>query len=470
VSDKSGNHGGDLGVWWWQGLRSVLLLRVDWGGLSVSPEILAWLAMAPFLVAIAIARLYIVGEAVFFPPALLYGWLGTVVAIWISWLLVPDRRLEGEPGPPSMAHLFAMLSSQSMFLLLVTGLSSLLVVRGLHLASEQEHQPVYLLTAWGLIAWMAATQLFLVWRIKTAAIGSRWTASIFVVALLATTVFVESPSYWSAAAVQGPEAAAREPFRLTQELIERQLSVLQEKLGAVGAGRAGAVNLYAITFAPYADEDVFRRESELVTHVMQQRFGADGKSIQLVNSAATAHEMPWATPLNLRRAIQRVADVMDRERDVLFIHLTSHGARSGQLAAAFWPLTVDVVTPALLKAWMDEAGIRYRIISVSACYSGSWLEPLSDPGTLVMTAADADHTSYGCGRGSEFTYFGRAMYAEELQRTWSFEQAHASARLLIERRERDAGKTDGYSNPQILMGDAIRPRLAQLAMERQARQ
>ena len=67
-----------------------------------------------------------------------------------------------------------------------------------------------------------------------------------------------------------------------------------------------------------------------------------------------------------------------------------------------------------------------------------------------MTAADANHTSYGCGRRSELTYFGRAMYAEELQRTWSFEQAHASARSVIEKREHDAGKTDGNSNPQIL--------------------
>jgi hypothetical protein len=80
-----------------------------------------------------------------------------------------------------------------------------------------------------------------------------------------------------------------------------------------------------------------------------------------------------------------------------------------------------------------------------------------------MTAADAEHTSYGCGRLSELTFFGRAVYDEQLRRhTRSFEAAHAAARPLIEQREQQAGKTDGYSNPQIRAGSAIRARLALL--------
>jgi hypothetical protein len=154
---------------------------------------------------------------------------------------------------------------------------------------------------------------------------------------------------------------------------------------------------------------------------------------------------------------------MDREEDVLFLHLTSHGARDGELSAWFWPMSVAAVTPADLKAWLDEAGIRHRVISISACYSGSWIAPLANDDTLVMTAADAEHTSYGCGRKSELTYFGRAMYDEQLRNnTLSFEEAHAAARSVIKEREEKAGKDDGYSNPQINVGPAIRPWLAQL--------
>ena len=74
-----------------------------------------------------------------------------------------------------------------------------------------------------------------------------------------------------------------------------------------------------------------------------------------------------------------------------------------------------------------------------------------------MTASDADHTSYGCGKKSPLTFFGRAMYDEQLRNsTLSFEQAHAAARVIIAQREKAAGKDDGYSNPQIKVGNAIR--------------
>lgn len=82
-----------------------------------------------------------------------------------------------------------------------------------------------------------------------------------------------------------------------------------------------------------------------------------------------------------------------------------------------------------------------------------------------MTAADAEHTSYGCGRHSELTYFGRAMFGEQLRRTLSFKDAHASARTVIEQREKDAKKTDGFSNPQIAVGTKIRETLARLVAQ-----
>ncbi|HEX5804680.1 MAG TPA: hypothetical protein VFY24_16825, partial [Azospira sp.] len=54
----------------------------------------------------------------------------------------------------------------------------------------------------------------------------------------------------------------------------------------------------------------------------------------------------------------------------------------------------------------------------------------------------------------------RALYDEQLRSTTrSFEQAHAAARPLIDQRERVAGKDDGFSNPQISTGTAIRERL-----------
>ena len=53
-----------------------------------------------------------------------------------------------------------------------------------------------------------------------------------------------------------------------------------------------------------------------------------------------------------------------------------------------WPLEVEDLTADQLRAMLDELGIRYRVVAVSACYSGGWIEPLQNEDTLIMTAAD----------------------------------------------------------------------------------
>lgn len=116
----------------------------------------------------------------------------------------------------------------------------------------------------------------------------------------------------------------------------------------------------------------------------------------------------------------------------------------------------------MLRGALDKAGIRHRVVAISACYSGGWIEPLASPDTLVMTAADATHTSYGCGSRSELTFFGRAVFDEQLRSTHSFEEAFAKAVPVIRQREDEAGKNDGFSNPQIEVGDSIKSYLKQL--------
>ncbi len=283
-----------------------------------------------------------------------------------------------------------------------------------------------------------------------------WTGALLALALATTP----------ASARKAAQPAPPPDLVLTQDVMEAQPELLAQRLSELHPQRPGVIDVYAITFAPYSDEDVFRKESKMVADVMTQRFDTQGRSIQLVNNVATVKQWPWATRKNLQRTLARVAKLMDRDEDVLFIHLTSHGAYDGELVAGFWPMTVEPVTPALLKAWLDEAGIRNRVISVSACYSGTWIKPLADEHTLIMTASDATHTAYGCGKESELTFFGRAVFDEQLRKqTLSFEDAHAAARKLIKERETKARKKDGYSNPQIKVGTLIKDPLARLQTE-----
>jgi len=442
--------------WIGEGTRTALFLPARWEGLIPTPGLVALLLLTGILLNVAFERLSIDGPAAFEWRAIAGGWIPTLVGIWACYLMRGSVRSTG--------HLFSMVLAQSLFISLVTGIVYVVLIRN-QLYSERVLGTAGMWALWLAPAvWGILAQLTLLSRDGNRHAGRMLVAGWSLVTASALQYAAQPPSFWN----PGDDTLQdqRPQLSLTQELMEAQPQLLAQRLKEIRRQRPGTVDVYAITFAPYSDEDVFRRESAMVTEVMTRRFGADGRSVQLVNHVQTVQQWPWATPRNLQRAIQRIAELMDRNEDILFLHLTSHGARNGELAAEFWPMTVTPVRPADLKAWLDEAGIRYRVISISACYSGSWIPPLAGDSTLVMTAADAEHTSYGCGRGSELTFFGRAMFDEQLRNhTLSFEAAHATARDIIKKREEEAGKDDGYSNPQISVGSAIKPRLARLEEE-----
>lgn len=428
-------------------------------------------------IVIGVQRLAIGGPARFDPSAIHAGWLASLLALGTCWVVVRGRDASGTlPDAPSVATLFSLLLSQQLLLSVLLGLVYVAAVFWVPVSVPDDIDALLDQVWLAALLWSALAALVLLWREAPRRVGLR--AAIVVYGVLSVVLQVMTPEarFWNDGAdvpadvvagnsSQTTEADGREgpvPMVLSQESIEAQARTLPAALDALAPGRPGVVDLYAITFAPYADEDVFSREATLVSDLMRSRFDASQRVVQLQNHALSVGELPWATPSNLHRAIQRIAAVMNLDEDILFIHLTSHGARDGQLAASLDPLSVDSVTPTQLNDWLNEAGVRYRVISISACYSGSWIAPLSGPGTLVMTAADADHTSYGCGSLSPLTFFGRAMYDEQLRHTRSFEEAFAAVRPVIEQREKEAGKTDGYSNPQIATGAAIREPLRRL--------
>jgi hypothetical protein len=448
--------------WIIEGARTSVFLRPRWHGLRTGPMLVACLVVADILLEIAVQRLYLPGSATFRWQAITGGWLGTALVAWNSYLLRPAPASTSNPrAAPTAAHMLTMLLAQGLGVGILFGALYVVLLRsGVY---TRKALPGWMLWALWLAPWVwtLVAQLLVLCRGGDKRRGLLPVAAATLIAGMAVVYFAGPPNFWRADR-EDRTAAPDKTLHLTQELMEAQSALLSQRLAGIAPRRNGEINLFVLTFAPY-DDDVFRRESGMVAQVMEQRFHAEGHVLQLVNHVDTLTTWPWATTLNLQRAIKRFASVMNRDEDILFIHLTSHGGSNGELAADYWPLEVDKLHPRELKRWLDEAGIRNRVISISACYSGSWIKPLVDDNTLVMTAADADHTSYGCGSKSELTFFGRAMYDEQLRnKTLSFEEAYRVAREVIAKREQEAGKDDGFSNPQIAMGKQIRGRLAEL--------
>jgi hypothetical protein len=98
-------------------------------------------------------------------------------------------------------------------------------------------------------------------------------------------------------------------------------------------------------------------------------------------------------------------------------------------------------------------------VIISACYSGVFVGPLANDNTLVITAADFNHSSFGCQDKVKWTYFGDAFFNKALRHTADLRSAFATARKLISVRERQEGLVP--SNPQIAGGKNIDAILAE---------
>jgi hypothetical protein len=252
---------------------------------------------------------------------------------------------------------------------------------------------------------------------------------------------------------------------ITEDALYAQGNLLRERLAALEPGRGDAPSLFFVGVAGDAREDVFRHEVVVIRELLRQRFGAATHDVVLINSEQTVLEEPAATATSLELTLKRVGALM-REQDVLLLYLTSHGSEDHHFALELPPLRIADLDPEGLKRMLEAAGIRWRVIVVSACYSGGFIAPLSDERSLVITAADADHTSFGCGSESDFTYFGKAYFDEALRRTYSFTEAFQLARRAIEVREKAEGLTP--SNPQMRAGELIHAKLRRLQADWEA--
>lgn len=255
-----------------------------------------------------------------------------------------------------------------------------------------------------------------------------------------------------------PHEATRDDLETGEQIMYGQERMLEKSLAALKPGVRGTPHLYFVGFAGYADENVFRLEVETVRRLFEERFDTAGRSITLINNPDSVDDHPIASVTALDAVLRRLGKIMTDD-DILFLYLTSHGEK-GSLTVNFPPLGLRDLDPERLERMLDEAGIRHRVIAISSCRSGSFLNRLADPDTLVMTASDADHDSFGCGSESQFTYFGKAYFDQELRKTNSFTKAFAGARATIAKWEAEEGETP--SNPQIREGKKIAPFLDRL--------
>jgi hypothetical protein len=434
------------------GWRLFGLRRVSRQDLNATPEVFAALVATDVVLAFAVS-FAIVGVRGEFNLYEFQRLLAFVPAVLLLGLLARryDARREVLVLPTALAAAtlpFTIISSV-LYLLAQHGWMPLLEIYWSYFD--------YLAVAWSVLVILAA-----VWRLSESTASRRTAiAACALVLLVAPAIWAPQGFLWAPRHDENAAGAAASFHSLAEEkAFYAQHDALERELAGVSAERPGIADLYVVAAALYAGEDVFMKEARMITTLLKERFDAAGRTVTLVNNAKTLHVHPVASRTSLTRALQHVGETMNVDEDVLLLYLTSHGSEKHELAVDFRPIRFDPIDPAAVKAALEESGIRWRVVVVSACYSGGFVDTLKNDETLVITASSADRQSFGCGSASDATYLAQALFGEALKTTHSFETAFERAKKLIEQWEREKGFT--ASQPQIHVGPAIRAKLSEI--------
>ena len=215
-----------------------------------------------------------------------------------------------------------------------------------------------------------------------------------------------------------------------KKIARQQPALVKAEVSRIAPQRKGVIDVYVIGIAGWADQDVFIKELDGALASLGNVLPIEHHTLRLINNRATSATVPLATPRNFVAAVRAIAEIMDKNEDVLVLLMTSHGSRTG-FALDLPDNEIGELTPQLVASTLHAQGIKNRVVIVSACYAGIFLPPLANENTIVMTAADAKSPSFGCAPERDWTYFGDAFFHQALVRGTDFQNAFDHARVLI---------------------------------------
>jgi len=276
-----------------------------------------------------------------------------------------------------------------------------------------------------------------------------------IVRLLTVSALAFSLAGSGSSAQQAEWAVVPEPP--AQVLAEQRR--LTAALEALKPQRPGVVDAYVVVDALDGDP-VFNREAREAGRVLANRFDAAGRTIVLADDEGSSKADAPGTPETLELALARVAELMDRNEDVLVLYSTSHGEPGDGLVYRDSQRGGGAISPARLSDMLDSLRIKNRLLILQACFSGQFVPILKDPNTIIVTAAAADRSSFGCQAGNDWTYFGDALINHAFRQPLPLDVQLERARALISAAEDRDGLTP--SNPQVEVGDKASQWLSKL--------
>lgn len=237
------------------------------------------------------------------------------------------------------------------------------------------------------------------------------------------------------------------------ELLYNQNKLLSDSMSQLSNASKDKIEMYFFGMAAH-DETVFYQEIDYLENYFIDQFGAKNKTLTLYNSPSKSAEKPLVTNHAVEQVLDHLAKVVDVDQDVLFLYITSHGTKE-LISVSYAGLQLAQIEAKQFGEMLNNSPIKWKVIMISACYSGSFIPYLKDDHHLVMTAAREDRVSFGCGEGSDMTYFAKAMFKEAMPQHDSLIAAFEAAKKIIDQWENDDFPESDHSEPQIFIGQKI---------------
>ena len=231
-------------------------------------------------------------------------------------------------------------------------------------------------------------------------------------------------------------------------LLAAQITVAESAIGNGGPAR-----LIFAGFAMHSQSKAFRSD---VLSAEKVALAADPSAVIFkLNNPALGQDPDWpfATAENIERVLRKIGSFA-RPQDKILVLLATHG-NVNALAVNFSNQSYPPLNADFLNRAMADLRGKPVMVVMSACHSGSFLPLLSGPSRILIAAAAADKSSFGCQFRSTNTYFIDALFNQPEFIEQSILQLMDKAKVDVDLRERKH-KLSPSSLPEMAVGNAAR--------------
>ena len=230
----------------------------------------------------------------------------------------------------------------------------------------------------------------------------------------------------------------------SDELLAAQFSFAEETLA-----REPPPRLIYAGFAMHSQSKAFR--SDVLTAEKIALLADPSAVIFKLGNPALGQDADWpfATSENIEKVLTKVGGLA-RPQDKVMLLFSTHG-NVDLLGINFSARDYPSVNSAFINKATAALRGKQVLMVLSACHSGSFLKPLSGPTRIVLAAAAADKSSFGCQFQSTNTYFIDALFNQSGLPERSITQLMESAKVDVDLREKKQ-KLSPPSLPDLLIG------------------